>query len=361
MLSHRSWVQWAQPCTPLQTHNNISKHKNQPFQTKIFCSKTSRELLDTLNLQQYVALMLLQQPVRPHSQKKKKRLTHAENYHRPSRTIHTHTHTHTDTHLRRPAPWFYCFSAPQQQHVLRKAGGQPAPKPRARPCSINSSATIGIISIASARPFPPILPRTSRPLRCHNARADPHFEEVKRFLPHVDAAPARAENHRDAGGGAERSGNFSRTLFWWIRVCASHPRVRISSPKSGAALRVHPGGRERTSGSATRRTAVPTRVPPASYCSPMLLRSGSFFFFSLSAGAGGGGGGGGGGGKKDHPLTDSAILDFCLRVTWSAPASIRGGVSLVEGRGSTGLHWERWVWMCGGGIHNKKPDATLIS
>lgn len=32
----------------------------------------------------------LQRPVRPHSQK---RLTHAENYHRPSRTIHTQTHT----------------------------------------------------------------------------------------------------------------------------------------------------------------------------------------------------------------------------------------------------------------------------
>lgn len=33
----------------------------------------------------------LQRPVRPHSQK---RLTHAENYHRPSRTIHTQTHTY---------------------------------------------------------------------------------------------------------------------------------------------------------------------------------------------------------------------------------------------------------------------------
>lgn len=106
----------------------------------------------------------LRRPVRPHSQK---RLTHAENYHRPSRTIHTQTHTLT------PACAFLSHvfltidaDASRRGHV---GASHLVLNPKARLCAKNSTATIGIINIAS-----PIPRHTSRPLQRYKICVEKH-------------------------------------------------------------------------------------------------------------------------------------------------------------------------------------------
>lgn len=101
----------------------------------------------------------------PYAPIHKKRLTHAVNYHRPSRTIHTHS----NTHLRRPVPSF-CFFFAYNTHTKqqRRVGIVCITlKPTPRSCTKNSTATIGIINTAC--PFPPCCLHTSRPLQCNKS------------------------------------------------------------------------------------------------------------------------------------------------------------------------------------------------
>lgn len=97
----------------------------------------------------------------------KKRLTHAENYHRPSRTIHTQTHTLAG--LRLPFCTFFLTLGADTSRPERVGAFCGVLAPTARRCAKNSPATIGIINIACPIPL-----HTSRPLRRY--KSDGYFQ-----------------------------------------------------------------------------------------------------------------------------------------------------------------------------------------
>ncbi|CAB1414757.1 unnamed protein product, partial [Pleuronectes platessa] len=173
--------------------------------------------------------------------------------------------------------------------------------------SLNSSS----LERESSSVPPHYCPRTSRPLRCRNARANPALRGGENIPTTCGCGSGsrRKAPGRWEGSGAERKLQPDIVLVN-PRLCVASLRSNLI-PESGAFI---PGGvralhADQPSQHASRRPliALPCYSPEAQEEEEEE-------------------------GKNDHPLTDSAILDFCLRVTWSAPASIRGGVRLVEGR-----------------------------
>lgn len=148
---------------------------------------------------------------------------------------------------------------------------------------------------------------------------------------------AVVKNNREDEAGAEQSGNFSRTLFWWtLSVCiASLPEYQHQS--GAARLHVHPEGTQtlqQLTYTGQEEASRPNMCPKG----PLFLSHATLWGFSPRTG---------GGDEEIHLLTDSAILDFCYSpsVTWSAPTFTRGGLSPGENVIIFRPAWYMWVYM----------------